>query len=550
MKNKIQLSTNLYTNKIITYSLPINTMIGTTKQNSTFTLLQFYEMNGKEIPQLCYCNELFILGVCRMCAVFNINMGKLIMSCATEITNSVSNISINSYLIWMHRSMVMNLHLSNHPLDCPICDQASECDLQDTSFFTSEDYTARTIEQVYSTSSFITAPAVKATMTRCILCSRCVTWTNTKIIDNQLGFLGRGRSTEIGIFNSPIDSLISSTLQTSYSLTLVDICPVGAFTANIDKFTFRSHHSNTFIQMDSIVWARPTVEVHLNAGVMKMLPIAPREDLVLQMKSSYPILSDFSRLSLFDMVDFLNNFFSFKPSLIDKKKVTTTSLFNSFMNLENSSICTNILDPMVNGVALLQAYNSISSKNIRLNKDNSIVRCTTKRFLVNTLQKIPTFLHFCLYNLHTIDYLYNQKHTTTITPTVSLLTNNVINVIDNNTFKIQEQPTLFKTLQQVTNSYLNITNLLHNNTTYNTKLMYSQVSSQQLFKPWCNFVLLNTKVPLNVFNNYRIALDLEKTMNIYYKYSLFSETTLIPISSIHLDRFNKWYFSNLSKTIK
>lgn len=142
-----------------------------------------------------------------MCAVYRETTAKIVMSCAEELTKATSSIVLVSLFLDLHRFFVMHLHLSNHPLDCPICDQASECDLQETSFFTAEDYSHRTVEQTYSTSSFMTAPTVKATMTRCILCSRCVTWVNTTIIDNQIGFLGRGRSTEIGIFNTPVSAV-------------------------------------------------------------------------------------------------------------------------------------------------------------------------------------------------------------------------------------------------------------------------------------------------------------------------------------------------------
>lgn len=118
-----------------------------------------------------YCNELFILGVCRMCGVYKKNISKIVMACAEEFNKMTGTIWVEGAAVTRHRKRIMHLHLTTHPLDCPICDQASECDLQELSFFAgrwkSTKYTSSEINQ-HSVASFVCNGIVKATMIRCI----------------------------------------------------------------------------------------------------------------------------------------------------------------------------------------------------------------------------------------------------------------------------------------------------------------------------------------------------------------------------------------------
>lgn len=116
-----------------------------------------------------YCNELFILGVCRMCGVFRRTILKTVMACAEEHNKATGLAWVDGVVLHRHRKRIMHLHLTTHPLDCPICDQASECDLQDLAFVYGKQTTGPQYHpQVWSTSSFMCNGIVKATMIRCI----------------------------------------------------------------------------------------------------------------------------------------------------------------------------------------------------------------------------------------------------------------------------------------------------------------------------------------------------------------------------------------------
>lgn len=283
----------------------------------SFTLLQVVELLGLEIPQLCFCNELFILGVCRLCGVWKHNVLKIAMSCAEEHNRGTGKLSTNRMVNKRHRYRIMNYHLSTHPLDCPICDQATECDLQEIAYHLSEDNSLRTYENTYSVTSFSCNSLVKATMTRCILCSRCVTWVDTKVVDNKLGFLGRGRSTEINLFTytNAENSTYSPTLLNTMSFSLVDICPVGAFTSDIDKFTFRLTNSSSINTSNLFDWSRTPVRFEVNSGIVRVTPLTLRNDRILNMRNTFPILSDVSRLLYYDVLE-LKSSSSYTRSII------------------------------------------------------------------------------------------------------------------------------------------------------------------------------------------------------------------------------------------
>ena len=207
-----------------------------------YTLLQACEAAGAEIPRFCYHERLSIAGNCRMCLVELKGSPKPVASCAWGVrdcrpgpNNEPPVVSTKSPMVKKAREGVMEFLLINHPLDCPICDQAGECGLQDYSFkhgqaFSRFDYEDK---RVYSDKERIPlGPHVLLNMNRCIQCTRCVRFTEEISGTGELGFFERGARAEIGTFpGRPLDNPLSG--------NVVDICPVGALTSTEFRFSER-----------------------------------------------------------------------------------------------------------------------------------------------------------------------------------------------------------------------------------------------------------------------------------------------------------------------
>lgn len=194
------------------------------------SLLAYLINLGISIPHYCYHNNLSIAGNCRICIVEIANLNKPLVSCAISAGTSLFNHEIyhNSGLVKKARENVLEFLLLNHPLDCPICDQGGECDLQDQSLFFG--FTKRRFykfKRIVSDKNlgFI----VKTAMTRCIHCTRCVRFSNEIAGVEELGVFGRGVTSEIGTY-------VNKVLLSELSGNIIDLCPVGAFTKNKKKF--------------------------------------------------------------------------------------------------------------------------------------------------------------------------------------------------------------------------------------------------------------------------------------------------------------------------
>jgi NADH-quinone oxidoreductase subunit G len=187
------------------------------------TVLQACEQVGEEIPRFCYHERLKIAGNCRMCLV-EVQPGppKPAASCAMPIAEGMK-IFTNTPMVKKAREGVMEFLLINHPLDCPICDQAGECDLQDQSMAYGKgsnrfDEHKRTVKDKYM------GPIVKTAMTRCIQCTRCVRFMDDVAGVPELGATSRGEHMEIGTY-------IEKGLSSELSGNIIDLCPVGALTS-------------------------------------------------------------------------------------------------------------------------------------------------------------------------------------------------------------------------------------------------------------------------------------------------------------------------------
>ncbi len=194
------------------------------------TVLQACEKAGVEIPRFCYHEKLSIAGNCRMCLVELEKSPKPIASCAMPVAEGM-NIKTNTEFVEKARKGVMEFLLANHPLDCPVCDQGGECDLQDQSMFYGVDK-SRYKENKREVSEKNMGPLIKTQMTRCIHCTRCVRFATEIAGVTEIGALGRGEDMEITTY-------LEQSMQSELSANVVDLCPVGALTSKPYVFEAR-----------------------------------------------------------------------------------------------------------------------------------------------------------------------------------------------------------------------------------------------------------------------------------------------------------------------
>ncbi|HJN26228.1 MAG TPA: NADH-quinone oxidoreductase subunit NuoG, partial [Rhodospirillales bacterium] len=194
------------------------------------TVLQACEQVGIEIPRFCYHERLTIAGNCRMCLVEMERAPKPVASCAMPVGEGMV-ITTNSPAVKKMRQGVMELLLINHPLDCPICDQGGECDLQDQTVGYGFDR-SRFTEEKRSVKDKTFGPLIRAMMTRCIHCTRCIRFSSEVAGVPEMGATGRGEHMEVGTY-------VEKALTSELSGNMIDLCPVGALTSNPYAFNAR-----------------------------------------------------------------------------------------------------------------------------------------------------------------------------------------------------------------------------------------------------------------------------------------------------------------------
>ena len=194
------------------------------------TVLQACEQAGYEIPRFCYHEKLSIAGNCRMCLVEIEKSPKPVASCAMPAAEGM-NIKTNTSIVEKARKGVMEFLLVNHPLDCPVCDQGGECDLQDQSMFYGVDK-SRFKENKRQVSEKYMGPLIKTQMTRCIHCTRCIRFATEVAGVPELGAIGRGE-------NMQITTYLEKAMDSELSANVIDLCPVGALTSKPYVFEAR-----------------------------------------------------------------------------------------------------------------------------------------------------------------------------------------------------------------------------------------------------------------------------------------------------------------------
>ena len=194
------------------------------------TVLQACEQAGAEIPRFCYHEKLSIAGNCRMCLVEIEKSPKPVASCAMPVVDGM-NIKTNTEFVEKARKGVMEFLLANHPLDCPVCDQGGECDLQDQSMFYGIDKSRFKENKRFVPEKYM-GPLIKTQMTRCIHCTRCIRFATEIAGVPELGAIGRGEDMQITTY-------LEKAMQSELSANVIDLCPVGALTSKPYVFEAR-----------------------------------------------------------------------------------------------------------------------------------------------------------------------------------------------------------------------------------------------------------------------------------------------------------------------
>jgi len=270
------------------------------------TVMQACEIAGVEIPRFCYHDKLSIAGNCRMCLVEMEKSPKPIASCAMPATEGMK-IFTNTENVKNARKGVMEFLLINHPLDCPICDQGGECDLQDQALHYGFDK-SRYQENKRAVKNKYMGPLVSTIMTRCIHCTRCVRFSTEVAGVDDLGLLGRGENAEITTY-------LEKTIQSELSGNVIDLCPVGALTSKPYAFKARPWELHKTESID--VFDAMGSSIRIDTLGKKTLRVLPR----LNEEINEEWISDKTRFA----IDGLSNQRIDVPYIKEKEKLVLSS---------------------------------------------------------------------------------------------------------------------------------------------------------------------------------------------------------------------------------
>ena len=238
--------------------------------NSNLSVLEACQFVGVHIPRFCYHETLSIAGNCRMCLVEIEKSPKPVASCALPLSNNLS-ILTDSPLVKKARENILESLLLNHPLDCPICDQGGECDLQDQTKIFGGDYSRYYFnKRVVESKPYGTL--IKTIMTRCIHCTRCVRFSEEIAGTSSFGTFNRGKNTEIGPY-------VLNTFDSEISGNVVDLCPVGALTFKPYAFKARPWELKYYESVDST--SSLCTPILVNVKESDIVRIQPKTDLQL-----------------------------------------------------------------------------------------------------------------------------------------------------------------------------------------------------------------------------------------------------------------------------
>ena len=376
------------------------------------TVLEACQKFNIEIPTFCFQKNLQIAGNCRMCLVEIENSLKPVASCAMPVYNNMQ-IFTDTPLVKKARESILEFLLINHPLDCPICDQASECDLQDLTMIYGSDksrffFNKRVIEDKYC------GPFIKTIMTRCIHCTRCVRFVNEICKIDNLGTVGRGKNTEIGFYKD------NSIFISEFSGNLIDLCPVGALTSKPYTFKARSWELKKYEGIDIMDSSCSNIKIDIfNNEVLRILPKTNSNinlewisnktrfffDSLKYQRILNPLYKDnnnnFKEISWLDAFSIINN------KLISNDSSNIQAIIGDLVDLNSLYV-------------LKKKFNKIGINNIKFEKylyDVQINSDLTSNFLFKDIKELNNSCDLCIiinsnirteipiFNIHLINHL-------------------------------------------------------------------------------------------------------------------------------------------------
>jgi len=367
---------------------------------SSLSVLEACKYVGITIPRFCYHETLSVAGNCRMCLVELSNSPKPVASCALPVLNNMK-IFVDTPLVKKARENVLETLLLNHPLDCPICDQGGECDLQDQTKVFGGDYSRFFFNKRVVEDKFC-GPLIKTIMTRCIHCTRCVRFGSEIAGVEYLGTLNRGGSTEIGGY-------LSNSFQSEISGNVIDLCPVGALTSKPYAFKARPWElrsnesidltdnlgSNTYINFkeSEIMRVTPKTNFELNDNLISDKARFSYDSQKTQRLQRIFIKNATSKFTVSTWEFIINEL---ERVLLSDKKVTI--LVNEELDLET-----------LNAVKLLGLKNQVNVKSVNTNLNSSNVFVSGQSSKILDLKKESKFCFILSSNLRIESALLNAK---------------------------------------------------------------------------------------------------------------------------------------------
>ena len=363
------------------------------------TVLQACELADVEIPRFCYHEKLSIAGNCRMCLVEMEKSPKPIASCAMPAAEGM-NIKTNTSLVEKARKGVMEFLLANHPLDCPVCDQGGECDLQDQSLYYGVDK-SRFSENKRDVKEKYMGPLIKTQMTRCIHCTRCVRFATEVAGVPEIGAIGRGENMEITTY-------LEKSMESELSANVIDLCPVGALTSKPYAFEARPWELKKTESVDVMDAVGSNIRVDTyNWEVKRILPRINNE-------INEEWISDKTRYSCDGLLKQRLDV----PYIKKENKLQKSSwdeaidlIINRLKSVQPEEIAGHIGDTinMESALAFKKLFNIFKSKNLEFRE---------KKFYINPAEKINYIFNSTIQGIEESDLILligtNPRHEATI----------------------------------------------------------------------------------------------------------------------------------------
>ncbi len=366
---------------------------------SGMTILQACELAGAEIPRFCYHERLSIAGNCRMCLVEMDKSRKPIASCAMPAAEGM-NIKTNTEMVEKARKGVMEFLLANHPLDCPVCDQGGECDLQDQSLYYGVDKSRFSENKRYVSEKYM-GPLIKTQMTRCIHCTRCVRFATEVAGVPEIGAIGRGENMEITTY-------LEKSMESELSGNVIDLCPVGALTSKPYAFSARPWELKKTESIDVLDSVGSNIRVDTYGWEVKRILPRLNEDI------NEEWISDKTRYSCDGLLKQRLD----SPYVKKNNKLVKTSwdeaidvIIKKFNETENSKIAGHLGDlvSLETTIAFKKFFELLESKNLEFRE---------KKFYINPEDKMNYLFNSTINGIEKSDLILligcNPRHEATI----------------------------------------------------------------------------------------------------------------------------------------